>query len=237
MNRVANQLVFPWILIVACTPARVPTTADVDFTATLPTTANEHGWTVEVTTLEARVTGIRLYEGEALLSSLGDRFWNLVVPRAHAHPGHYEPGEAMAEWLGAVTIDLLNGPSRVGTASAFTGTASSAWLDYGTLDGGGALHLAGTARKGADTRPFEVRLDVASPISGIPGEHALTGSPSPFTLSLDLARVLTAADFVTTTDDDNDSTFELPADSQAHRALTRGVLDVGAYTIHRSEEH
>lgn len=229
-----KRLVFGSILLgtlAACEPARSPVSFDVSIAATLPTTANSEGWTTEVTALEVSLAAVRFYEGEPLVRRLGRDLLGLFEGTALAHPGHYDPGEALGEWLGHVDADLLHGPFAIGTVDAFTGEIHSGWLQYGPLASGGSFHVAGVARHGEETRPFDVRLTIPSALSGITGTETLTTTPRPAVLRLDLPTMLDVADFSTTVDSDSDGTFEFPENSQAHNALVRGTLDVGAYSF------
>ncbi|MCU0695888.1 MAG: hypothetical protein MUC96_05110 [Myxococcaceae bacterium] len=89
----------------------------------------------------------------------------LVVPTAHAHPGHdfFSGGRVMTEWIEPKVVDLLTASHELGTVPAIAGTARSMSVHLLKDDDNAkqALRLAGTVTRGDTTRPFT--LDAALP--------------------------------------------------------------------------
>lgn len=98
-------------------------------------------------------------------ASLWDRAMELLVPAAHAHPGHdfFSGGRVMTEWLEPVVIDLLAPNHALGRSPAIAGPARSMSIHLLRDDenGGQALRLSGTHERGGVRRPFS--MDVSLP--------------------------------------------------------------------------
>ncbi len=132
------------------------------------------GWEVTLTKAVVSIGALYFFDGETLFAGAAprprraplDRFWQ--VPVAHAHPGHYVPGNAKGELLGATSVDLLR-ESRLGDGQGVSGPFRSATFSFGAPAtgplagelGGNVIVLEGAAKKGAEERTFraEVRAD------------------------------------------------------------------------------
>jgi len=202
--------------------------------------ANERGWTVTLDSAHLSVGPVRFFEGRVLLTRRFD-WYSLIGGTAHAHPGHYLPGDAMAEVLSTRTVSLLPGPTVLGDASAVTG-------EYGSLEltlapptaatdaegalGGHAVRLRGTARNAdGGTVRFDAVADLPAPVAGVRFEKSLGQEPGRVRIAVDLGKWLGRIDFATATDPDADGLYTLPAGSQAHNALVRGMEDTTAYVV------
>lgn len=194
-------------------------------------------WTVTLDEAWAALGPIYLFEGEPLLGRL---FETLVIPRAMAHPGHYQEGEALGEALDQTVVDLLDPePLRLGIMNAVTGECHSAQVGIGTAEPGideieqlegHALLLRGVARREEEQIPFEAWLDVDLFVEGIAFEHDIDESPGHLLVEVDLTRWLRRVDFATATlGDSADEVATFKDGSQAHNALTRGVDNTLAY--------
>lgn len=192
--------------------------------ASLPSVANEHGYEIALDEAVATVGPVRFFAGEVLLSRRWSP-WSLVIGTAHAHPGHYVPGESMGEWLGSVELDLLAAPDQVGVVEAVTGAFGSMQLTLASVV------LRGTATREDESVAFDVSLELARPLEGIRASTELATDPTTALLSLDVAKWLQRVDFSTAVDDDADGTFTFPPTTQAFNALSRAVADTGAYTV------
>lgn len=87
---------------------------------------NERGWTVELELAQARLGPVRFYEGHPFFSR---SMWRLpqLIKSAHAHPGHYDPTEALGELLDVSVVDLLaSSPTLLGRARGLSGSYGSA---------------------------------------------------------------------------------------------------------------
>ncbi|MFP2928874.1 hypothetical protein ACLESO_27480 [Pyxidicoccus sp. 3LG] len=217
-------------------------TFPVEVTATLPTGANERGWTVTLESAHASVGPVRFFEGHVLLTRRAPRFdwYSLIGGTAHAHPGHYVPGDAMGEVLTTTTVDLLAG-APLGDASAVTGEYGSLELTLATptattdtqgVLSGHAVRLRGTARNadGGSVR-FDAVVDLPAPVAGVRFEKSMGLEAGRVRIAMNLGGWLGRIDFATATDPDADGVYTFPAGSQAQNALVRGVEDTSTYVV------
>lgn len=191
---------------------------------------NERGWSVTPESLQLTVGPVRFYEGRVLLSRF-DPFL-LLGGTAWAHPGHYIPGEALAEVLSTTTVDLLAAtPTPLGTANAVTGGYGSMELTLPSTEGG-AVRVRGTATH-ADGRSvrFEAALNLPRPIEGIRFERELAMEGGRVRITVELGRWLGRIDFATASAPGADGVSTFPTGSQAMNALVRGVEDTSAYVV------
>jgi len=214
-------------------------TFPVEVTSTPMTGANERGWTVTVESAHLSVGPVRFFEGRALQARRFD-WYTLIGGTAHAHPGHYSPGDALGELLSTQTVDLLTG-ATLGDASAVTGEYGSLELtlpapttstDAQGVLSGHAMRVRGTARNadGGEVR-FDAMASLARPIEGVRFEKSLGMEPGRVRIAVNLGTWLGRIDFATATDPDADGVYTFPADSQAQNALARGVEDTTAYVV------
>lgn len=194
-------------------------------------------WTIVLDEAFVALGPVYLFAGEPLLGSLLQR---IFLPRAHAHPGHYQEGEAMGEVLQQAVVDLLAPqPTHLGTLSAVTGTCHSARVGLGTAEEGlagadtlrgHALRVAGEATRDEERVEFEAWLDIDLYVEGIGFDHEIGEEPGHLLVEVDLTRWLRRVDFATATPGESEpSTFD--EDSQAHNALSRGVDNTLAYRL------
>lgn len=218
-------------------------TFPVEVTATRPSGPNERGWTVTLESAHACLGPVRFFEGRVLLSSRRmPRFdgYSLIGGTAHAHPGHYLPGDAMAEVLTTSTVDLLAG-APLGDANAVTGEYGSVELTLQTPTastdaagalGGHAVRVRGTARNGSGgTVRFDAVADPSAPVAGVRFEKSMGMESGRVRIAVDLGSWLGRIDFATATDPDADGIYTFPAGSQAQNALMRGVEDTPTYVV------
>jgi hypothetical protein len=210
---------------------------------------NAFGWRIELSV--ARVAFAHLYyvTGESV-GSLGA--WNPFVAVAHAHPGHYDAGEVLAEMGGHAVVDLLGGPESLGAREGVTGAVRSAVVTFGTLSSANSdagadanvLELEGVARSNASTVQFEASvaandlLHVASDlpeVEGCPfvGELATSGT---VTCEVLVSVWLDQVDFAGF-EPDQETRVELERGSEAHNALSRGVRKAVAYSFSFESEN
>ncbi|MCP3169417.1 hypothetical protein [Myxococcus qinghaiensis] len=210
--------------------------------ATLSEERNERGWRIALDSAHVSVGPVRFFEGRVLLSNRATpRFfdwYSIIGGTAHAHPGHYVPGDALGELLETHTVDLLGGVSALGTASAVTGEYGSLELTLATpTEAQGALQGHAVRVVGTATNPdggqvrFDVNADLPKPVAGVRFEKSLGTEAGRVRITVDLRKWLDRIDFATATDPDADGVYTFPADSQARNALLRGVEDTTAYVV------
>lgn len=217
-------------------------TFPVEVSATLPSGANERGWTVTLESAHVSVGPVRFFEGRVLLSRRAPRFdlYSLIGGTAHAHPGHYAPGDALGEVLTTRTVDLLAG-ATLGDASAVTGEYGSMELTLATptaatdaqgVLSGHAVRVRGTARNAdGGTVRFDAMTSLPAPVAGVRFEKSLDMEAGRVRIAVDLGKWLGRIDFATATDPDADGVYTFTAGSQALNALVRGVEDTSAYVV------
>lgn len=150
---------------------RVTVPVEVDGGGLGPT-QTDLGYTVRITRLRLAFRDLQFTIKGEMHASLGRRLGDLLVPSAHAHPGHYAGGEITGELPGAFLLDL---PARdrapLGSATMIAGSYQGMNLRFraaGAADGlpagdpllGHTAHVEGVAEKGGRSVPFEAVLDV-----------------------------------------------------------------------------
>ena len=230
------------LLSAACGTEQKQTAFPVEISATLPSGPTETGWTVQLDSAHASGGPVRFFPGRVLLSERVKRWmWMPFGGIAHAHPGHYIPGEALGEVLERKVVDLLSETAvEFGTADAVTGEYGSLQfsllplpvsVDRDNVLGGHSVRLKGTATRDAQVVSFDAFVDLTAPIEGIRSEADVTEAPTRARIDIQLARWLARVDFSTATAPDSSSPAVFADGSQAQNALFRGVSETSAYVV------
>ncbi len=169
---------------IGCSAGQQPTaTVSVDVAPLLEgAVESDVGYAVTLTGARLSVADILLKDGEdehtvaGLLRSLGE----LVIPSAHAHPGHGAGGVVIGELLGRRIVDFGGGRVTLGEAEAVLADLDSVdfLLSAATADDvgdddpllGHAAVLTGSATDGERTVVFEARI-------GVDDDTAVQGAP------------------------------------------------------------
>ena len=186
----------------------------------------------EVTLTEARLVVDDLQfsiAGEAHAGSFWRRSWDLVVPRAHAHPGHYEGGDVTGELRGHFVLELRpEATALLGMAELIVGVYRSANFTFGKAsrqDGlseddpllGHTALLVGVAARDGQRFPFSVALDA-------PESRQLVGAPFEVELTKD-SRSRLELELLTLDPVEGDTLFDgidfaaLPLDARGQMSL------------------
>jgi hypothetical protein len=144
---------------------------------------NAEGWAVTITKAAVATGAFYFYDGETLFAGrLGNprpNRWAALSPvrAAHAHPGHYVPGNTKGEMRTGSSADLLLG-GTLGTGDGVTGPVRSATFTFGAPGvgpaaadlGAGVIVLEGSAAKAAEVRLFraEILPDEVKDAKGVP---------------------------------------------------------------------
>lgn len=193
------------------------------------------GWTVTLETARMGLGPVYFFEGDPLFArrTIWDRLLGIRV--AHAHPGHYQQGEALAQLLEAAQVDLMSpSPARLGTVEGVTGAYRSASVGIHPPATGPTIELAGTATREDDAVEFVARLDLDLDVEGIAFEKDVDGSPGRVRIGIDVNRWLLRADFADLAGEE--SSVELVEGTQPWNALVRGVDNTSAYVFEWIEE-
>jgi hypothetical protein len=125
------------------------------------------GWEVTLTQALLATGPFYYYRGEAAVSALLAPF---ALKSAHAHPGHYDSGDALGQMLESYSIDLLAGETAFPEGSGVTGLYRSAEFSFGSPAAGPLAEelgeavaiVAGSASKAdEDTRYFRAVATLA----------------------------------------------------------------------------
>ena len=123
------------------------------------------GWRVSLTEARIALGAVYLNENPSLLARVRGGLEDMLVPTAHAHPGHghFAGGQVRGEWLGQIAFDALSpSPAEIGGVPGIAGAVKSftVLLDPPRSEHQAALHQAhawvvGEARRDAVTIAFE----------------------------------------------------------------------------------
>lgn len=147
---------------------------------------------------------------------------SLFVSTAHAHPGHDFAGGVGGELSGSWAVDLLAGPTELGSALIYDGPYETARL---TLPG--AVQLAGTA----DGVAFALELVPDQDVTGIPFEVTVVPESSGpvIELAVDIGHALSFVDW-TTPDADADGVLTT-ADGVLANTVMFGVVATPSFSL------
>lgn len=224
---------------------------------------NGKGWTITLDRALVSVGSLAYFDGEPFTAGLAPRrarpgpafepndrslLRELLGPRvAHAHPGHYVPGNALGQVTSGATVDLMMGATTLpSTEDAVTGTYRSARFGFGEpaagalageLEGAVAV-VSGSATSGDTTLLFEARalasevLDTETPatpsVHGCVFEEAAIDRGGHVEALLSLHVWLDQIDFADTTPPSSPDE-RVTLDGAAREAFTRGLVKGSAY--------
>jgi hypothetical protein len=133
------------------------------------TFTTSRGWSVRVTEARVSLGPLRWYEGPPIFAL---RWWEraLGVSVAHAHPGHYVPGAALADMLAPRVVDLTAGAVVLSAADGVTGPAQSAHMELQPPPAGGdtaTVFVRGEATLASQRVRFRGSLALALNLEGV----------------------------------------------------------------------
>lgn len=211
-----------------------------------PSTPSSVGWTVSFEQALLSVDTIRWFTGNPVFDARVRPRTPLLISwgTAWAHPGHYTPGEALADTAPMRVFDLLSAPVSLGSFAAVTGMANSASLALrpadasraaGTaLSAGSTLRVQGAATRDGVTVRFRAELTDSIDIEGTPAHGAILADGSTRSrVVVDLGLWLDRADFSTLASvaASADGVIDVPASAQVRNALFRGASNGAAYRV------
>jgi hypothetical protein len=195
------------------------------------TFTTSRGWSVRVTEARVSLGPLRWYEGPPIFAL---RWWEraLGVSVAHAHPGHYVPGAALADMLAPRVVDLTAGAVVLSAADGVTGPAQSAHMELQPPPAGGdtaTVFVRGEATLASQRVRFRGSLALALNLEGVtaPGDIDRT----PWELQVSVGRWVDRVDFAVLTPSAPDAEVEFATDSQAANAFYRAATNVGSYRV------
>ncbi|MFO0624822.1 MAG: hypothetical protein U0325_04340 [Polyangiales bacterium] len=195
------------------------------------TFTTSRGWAVRVAEARVSLGPVRWYEGPPIFAL---RWWEraLGVSVAHAHPGHYVPGEALADMLTPRVVDLASGAVALSAADGVTGAAQSAHLALQPPPAGGdaaTVFVRGEATQGAQRVRFRGALALTLNLEGVTAGGNIDRAG--WELQVSVGRWVDRVDFAALTPSAPDAEVEFATDSQAANALYRAATSVGSYRV------
>ncbi|AKT37543.1 hypothetical protein [Chondromyces crocatus] len=204
---------------------------------------NARGWSIRLQQARVAVGALYYFDGAPLTAQRSPRLFDAVsrwfIREAHAHPGHYQQGNALGEMTASTSVDLVAGPVDLGTSSAVTGSYRSASFDFGARPSGplademGAFVVVveGTAEKDGMVRMFRARATAADVDDGH-GEPVVAGcvfeekdvqQNGTVTVRVLPSVWLDQVDFEEVPESLDGHPVELDGRGTPHRAFTRGL--------------
>lgn len=184
----------------------------------------DSGWSVSLSKATVHLESVRFFEGQVLVTRRAPWWRSLLISEAWAHPGHYQPGEALGELLSPLELDLLAAePTVWGEANAITGSLGSVQLGFAP----GGLQVEGTASRAGQSVDFSGQFEPGEALEGIAFDHELTTAPGSVLLRLDLQALLSRIDFAQV----GVSARPIDDQSPAFNGLARGTGDAKVYLL------
>ncbi len=199
----------------------------VSVAASVASFTDDDGVAVEIERARFTLADLRL-DGPAS-AARAPRGWSLLSV-AHAHPGHGAVGEVVGELSGTWTVELVDGGAEtaLGEALCRAGEVVDGRL---SLAPSPALELAGRATVDGVDRDFAFVLAPELELAGLALVATLDPAdpPAGLRLTVDLAQVLSFADW-RTPDDDGDGMLGT-GDGELANTLAFGVASTPAYRL------
>jgi hypothetical protein len=203
---------------------------------------NAYGWSIVVTRAALSIGPLYYWNGAPAYTATNThdplRFFRM--PLAHAHPGHYVPGDAMGQALTPSSVDLALGEATLPPGEGVSGVYGSGRFTFTDKPVGDAVDalagnvvvVEGEGTKGAMQRIFRAELDIADTLDAA-GEPridgcAFDGEPNvqadgTITIHVALSVWLDQVELDALPESADGKPVLLPRDSAAFRAIERGI--------------
>ena len=212
---------------------------------------NAFGWSVTLSRAYLSVGALYYFDGAPVTARLirpwPDRLARLLIPEAHAHPGHYQPGNALGEMTAKTSVDLVAGPAALGPSPGVSGVYRSARIDLASPSAGpfaGELGqfvvvVEGVAEQAGEERPFRAEA-AAADVVDTDGEPAVAGcvfeeadvqEDGTVTVTIKPSVWLDQIDFAELPASADGQPVLLEPGSVPHRAFTRGLKKGTGYAF------
>jgi hypothetical protein len=174
----------------------------------------------------------------------------LGLGRAHAHPGHYQAGNALGEMREASSLDLLAGAVDFPDGNGVSGIYRSARFTFSEPTGpaeaalgGHSVVAEGLAEKGEERRYFRAVADLAGieksaadgHVEGCEFNEVDVQDDGTVTATINPVIWFDLVDFTDAEVGSADAPAELPAGSQPRIAFLLGVTQLSAYKFRYSK--
>lgn len=218
---------------------------------------SELGWDITLSKAATSAGPFYYFDGTPpLVLSEPRRSWQYAVRwlglgTAHAHPGHYQAGNAMGQMLESSSLDLMAGEAAFPDGSGVSGSYRSARFTFAEPSGPAKRELAGHAvvaegvaeKAGEQPRYFRAVADLASieksaaqgRVEGCELREADVDGDGTVTLTVNPVVWFDLVDFTEAEEGSVDAPAELPPDSQPQIAFVLGVTQLSAYKFSYSK--
>lgn len=208
---------------------------------------NAYGWSIVLSRAALSIGPIYYWNGAPAFAATTPRemtpqddFRFFFIPSAHAHPGHYVPGDAMGQALAPSSVDLALGEAVLSPGEGVSGVYRSARFTFLDKPVGNAVDalaghvvvLEGEGTKDTLQRTFRAELDIAD-ILDAAGEPrvdgcAFDGEPDvqadgTITIHVVLSVWLDQVELDAVPESTDGKPVLLARDSAAFRAIERGI--------------
>jgi len=217
------------------------------------------GWKVTLSRAVVSTGEFYYFDGvPPLVLAPRSRGWELAqhwlgLNTAHAHPGHYQAGNALGQMLNPWSVNLLAAAATLADGSGVTGTYRSAQFSFKSPPvGPAASELAGhvviaegmAEKDGEDTRFFRALADLSDveenaadgQIAGCEFVEADVESDGVVTVRVNPKIWFNLVDFAQADVGSADEPAEFARDSQPKIAFALGVTQLSAYEFSYSKQ-
>jgi hypothetical protein len=214
------------------------------------------GWRVTLSKAATSAGPFYYFDGTPPLA-LGQRTnpWHyaarwLGLNQAHAHPGHYQAGNAKGQMLEASSFDLLAGDVEFPDGDGVSGMYRSARFTFAEPSGpaareldGHAVLAEGVAQKGEQKRYFRAHADLSDIEKSAAGGHVEgceftevdVEASGTVTVTINPVIWFDLVDFSDAEPGSSETPAELPLGSQPQVAFVLGVTQLSAYKFSYSK--
>lgn len=206
-------------------------------------------WEVTLTQASLATGPFYYYRGEAAVSAL---FSTFALKSAHAHPGHYDSGDALGQMLEPYSVDLLAGEATFPEGSGVTGLYRSAEFSFASpaagplaeeLSGAVALVAGRASKADEDTRYFRGAATLADieksaaegRVQGCVLEEVEVEGDGVLHVSVAPHAWFNLVDFSKLEPGTEGEPSEFEAGSQPSTAFSQGLAQIAAYSFRYSK--
>ena len=199
------------------------------------------GYRIELTRCRVAIDTLEFTTSGEMHASLLSPLWDLVVPDAFAHPGHYAGGEVVGELPGRHVFDWRDDGALIGEATLLDTQYNGANFSFTRAEAGDVtpddpivghtFEIMGTATQGDESWEFSVLLDQdeGRQVVGLPLDIDLAGDEE-IELGLELFvrdpiegdTLFDGLDFAAL-DDDGDGVVVIEPDTEPYNRLRRST--------------
>lgn len=216
------------------------------------------GWNVELAEAALATGPFYYFDGSpAFVMQQARTPWQglkrVLLPLAHAHPGHYGEGMAKGQMLMESSLSLLAGPVAFPAGNGVTGLYRSATFSFSSpVDGpaltslkGNTVTATGLATKGESTVHFRIAVDFATIgerardglVPGCSFEEDTVDRAGVVKLTIKPHVWFNLVDFADIAPGSAEAPTEITKGSTAHIAFVLGLVQLSAYHFSFTPDH